>query len=272
MPVRTAIALLLLLAACQQQPGASVRPSTLASLQALPSRLATPTASPSPEPPGAIVRFPALDGVLLEGRLLGIDDGGPDRLAIVLAHMGRPGDTQRDLWPLAEHLALEGYTVLTFNRRGICDEASGCSEGQNELRNHWQDLVGAYRWLVEAGYQRVVLGGASIGAMASLEVALREDVDSIGLIWIAGVLNASGYDFEPAELAGLELPVLALSGAGDDGAAESAQTLAELTRNATLVLIESSDHGTDFWRNAPATDGAAAEVAIDAFLADLSSE
>jgi pimeloyl-ACP methyl ester carboxylesterase len=50
----------------------------------------------------------------------------------------------------------------------------------------WRDLAFVVKHLREAGAQRVVVGGASLGAMESLH-ALSRGLDADGLIWVAGI-------------------------------------------------------------------------------------
>lgn len=58
---------------------------------------------------GEPVRFEAADGVELVGRAFG---DGP--VGVILAHMGREGDTQADFDTLARALADRGYLALTY--------------------------------------------------------------------------------------------------------------------------------------------------------------
>jgi predicted alpha/beta hydrolase len=136
---------------------------------------------PSPGRPAGSrkVRFDALDGVVLEGRLFGSGTTG-----VVLAHMGNAGDSQADWYGVAGALADRGYAVLTFDRRGVCPGGfNGCSSGSDSYLNHWKDVVGAVRFMTEKGIGRVFVGGASIGAMASLYAAEHLGRDVAGVIW-----------------------------------------------------------------------------------------
>jgi dienelactone hydrolase len=139
---------------------------------------------------------------------------------VVLAHMGRPGDSMVDWLPAAASLVRKGYTVLVFNRRGVCPGgAAGCSEGVDDYATSWRDVVGADSFARRNGARRIVLGGASIGAMATLRAVLRRDLDAAGIIWFGGLLNASGYRFTKSEVQNLATPLLALSTREDPYAA-----------------------------------------------------
>jgi dienelactone hydrolase len=174
------------------------------------------------------VEFNALDGEILSGRLFG--DGA---VAVVLSHMGRPGDTQDDWAPFAAELADHGYQVLTYERRPALGEVH-------------LDLLGAAAYLRDNGAERVVAGGASIGAMASLYAAEQPESNLGGVIWLAGVLQGR-YTFQQADVAALDCPILIMSGDQDRyGAADDARQLHEWAAAPNqLLIVESELHGTD---------------------------
>jgi pimeloyl-ACP methyl ester carboxylesterase len=194
-----------------------------------PTSQTTTTAVPS-VPSGAFrdVEFRALDGELRSGRLFG---EGP--VGVVLSHMGRPGDTQDDWAPFAAELADHGHQVLTYDRR-------------SDLGEVWQDVLGAATHLRDNGAERVVAGGASIGAMASLHAAGQPASNLDGVIWLAGVLRGR-YSFAESDVSGLGCPMLFMSGDRDAyGAAAAARRLAEwVTAPSELLIVESERHGTD---------------------------
>lgn len=171
----------------------------------------TPTAPTTPSwsllRGSRVVRFRALDGVRLEGRLFGHGDVG-----LVLSHMGRPGDNQTDWDPLASFLSQYGYSVLTYNRCGVCPGGDdGCSRGFDEFRNAWMDVIGAVRFLKHEGVDTVFLGGASIGAMATFYAVEQPGVEVAGVIWVAGVDLGSGYAFERTDVSRVTIPKLFIS-------------------------------------------------------------
>ena len=192
------------------------------------------------------VFFRASDGVRLEGRLFG--DG---RVGVVMSHMGRSGDTQADLYPLARRLAAQGYLVLTYNRRGVCPRnGNGCSEGFDELSEGWKDVVGAARLLRRRSAERVALLGASIGAMSSVAAAGRGRVEPAALVEIAGVNNLSGYSFAARDLRRIGGEKLFVSSAGDIyGGADAAREWHAWARPPKrLEILGGNQHGTDMLR------------------------
>jgi pimeloyl-ACP methyl ester carboxylesterase len=106
------------------------------------------------------VQIRGAGGTPLEGRVFRSGDVG-----IVLAHMGAAGD-QSQWFELAGLLADHGYRVLAFDRRGTCPDGElGCSGGQNDGQG-WKDLSFLVERLRETGARKVVVGGASLGAMS----------------------------------------------------------------------------------------------------------
>lgn len=188
------------------------------------------------------VRFTAMDGVQLEGRIF-----GEGEVAIALSHMGRGGDDQTDWFSTAAFLADEGYRVLTYNRRGVCPgEEADCSEGSDQLQDNWMDAIGAERYLRAEGASQVILGGASIGAMGSYRAAetLPDEVD--GVIWIAGILRGD-YVFDQPGVSVVRVLKLFISGTQDvyEAAGAARQMYEWSIEPRQLLLIESDAHGTD---------------------------
>lgn len=175
------------------------------------------------------MHFTTPDGATRSGRRFG--DG---HVAIVLTHMGRRGDRQGDWASFAGELADRGYRALTYQRR-------------DDLEEVWQDVLGAANYLRDHGADKVIAAGASIGAMASLHAAEEPTSNLDGVIWLAGVLQGSGYDFRRAEVAALGCPMLVISGDRDPyGAAEAARQLRGwATAPSQLLLLPTARHGTD---------------------------
>jgi pimeloyl-ACP methyl ester carboxylesterase len=200
---------------------------------------------------GERVVFEAVDGVRLTGMVFG---HGP--VGVVFAHMGRGGDTQADFYPLARVLAERGYLALTYNRRGVCGvRGRDCSEGIDDYASSWKDVVGASRFVRSRGATSVILIGASIGAMASLQAAVSHRVEPAAFIEIGGVNHASGYDFSRAQLQELDGPKLFVSSADDIyGGAEAAREWHGWSNEPKrLEILPGAEHGTDMLRKGEPT-------------------
>jgi pimeloyl-ACP methyl ester carboxylesterase len=182
------------------------------------------------------VRFKASDGVQLAGTLFGSGD-----VAVVCSHMGRSGDTQAEWFGLAKALAARGYLVLTYNRRGI-----GPSKGFDSYSESWRDVVGADRFVRSRGARRVILIGASIGAMSSLYAAARGAVAPAGLAEIAGI-EGGAYSYRRRDVH--RIPGLKLFVSSRDDIYGGAPAARHWYRWASppkrLVLLPGDEHGTD---------------------------
>ena len=168
------------------------------------------------------VSFSASDGVKLAGRLF-----GAGHTAVVLAHMGNPGDNQTDWFPLAAAFSKDGFTVLTFDRRGVCFPGiAGLLQRKSRIPTCVEGRARAVSYLEARGSHQIFIGGASIGAMATLQAAesLRNRV--AGVIWLAGLRDASGYRFLRTDVSAVAAPKLFMSATDDPyGAADDARTL-----------------------------------------------
>jgi len=162
------------------------------------------------------VRFQTGSAVLA-GRLF-----GHGRTGIVLSHMGPQGNDQTAWWPMAALLARHGYVVLTYDYPGICPGGvAGCSSGRLNS-DVTPDVDSALEFLRSQGAEQVVLGGASIGAMGSIDVASRRS-DVAALVSVSGVEFAGPYDLDRGVLRHVTCPKLFVAGTFDREAADSAR-------------------------------------------------
>jgi dienelactone hydrolase len=207
---------------------------------------ASASASVSPEPvPQEDVRFPAQDGVQIEGTLFGDGD-----VAVVLAHeLYQDGSA----WSFfAEELAREGYTALAFSFRGYCaEDEGGCSEDGNAGEDGWMDLAGAVRFLRERGHDPVYLTGASLGGAAVLRAAV-EGVRADGAVSLSGVPVVPN-EIAADDLAGVEMPLLLIVGRLDGSLARDMRRVFNgLPEPKEFVVLPTGEHGTDLLRLASA--------------------
>jgi pimeloyl-ACP methyl ester carboxylesterase len=214
-------------------------------------------AAPPPTPAASRhlhVTFPATDGVTLRGQLW-----ARGRTAVVFSHMF---GTNQSIWfDLAEDLAARGYTVLTFDFRGV-----GTSSGRLVISRVSRDTLGAVRFIRTRKPARVVLIGASMGGTSSLVAAGRTPVD--GVVVIASGMAFQGLDARPY-LTGLRMPKLFIVGTRDAPFNESARTMyARTPRPKRLVEIPTAVHGTYMFRT---KHKAAIYRVIIEFLTQLSS-
>jgi pimeloyl-ACP methyl ester carboxylesterase len=176
------------------------------------------------------ISFSSADGVPLKGHLFGSGKTG-----VILAHM-YPTD-QRSWFALAQKLATEGCTAMTFDFRGY-----GESGGNKEISQIDRDLEAAYLFL-KPKVERIFLIGASMGGTASVRVASRQPVD--GVVCISGPVSFSGLDAEGA-IGKVKAPCLFIAAEKDPGqAASSARHLhSQAQCKKDLLILSGSEHGT----------------------------
>jgi dienelactone hydrolase len=239
------------------------------------STAASPSPTPSPERTSTFpvlgesellsmsepVTFEAADGVRLDGRLFGSGDVG-----VVLSHM-RPGD-QGQWLAFAGLLADRGYRVLTYDRRGECPGGDlGCSEGNGGDPGTWKDLANAVEFLRDEGSDRVVVGGASLGAMESL-YALSHGLDADGLIWLSGLDLYEGASIKE-QVRDVRVPKLFMTGAFDNDSAPLRPLERVAPEPVEVVSLDTGEHGTDILRfGDPVVADQIRQAALD-FLAGI---
>jgi pimeloyl-ACP methyl ester carboxylesterase len=186
------------------------------------------------------VSFESSDGVTLEGRLFG--QGGT---GVVLAHM-RPAD-QRSWYAFARRLADQGYLVLTFDFRGYCPGGEGgCSSGELEISELWQDVRGATDLIRSEGATSVALIGASMGGTASLVAAAQEGTDAEVVVTLSAPISIEGLVADPVLLQQVGANKLFIAGVGDAPAANDAEELYATSPPPKRVeIVPADDHGTD---------------------------
>jgi dienelactone hydrolase len=187
--------------------------------------------------------------------------------------MAGPTSNQNDWRPVAERLAAAGYRVLTYNRAGVCDaDETRCSDRRGGAQNGWADIVTAAEWVRNEGATKVIVGGASAGAMAALRAAEVAPVID-GVIWMAGGLRGNGYDFNPEDVAQIEAPMLLIASTQDPTTnPDAANLLADwATAPAEVLMLDSELHGTDVLEG----DAQTAEqliAAIERFVGEVAAE
>jgi pimeloyl-ACP methyl ester carboxylesterase len=197
---------------------------------------------------------------------------GHGSTVVILSHMGPTGNDQSEWWPTASVLASRGYRVLTYDYSGICPGGpAGCSKGSPGIDTPAPNLTGAIRYVKGLGAKRVVLAGASMGAMASLKVAARPGVDVSAVISVSGVEGLVGpYALGRNVIARIPEPKLFLAGRYDDEAAQSARHWIRWSRPPVEgKILDTGLHGTDMIDLASGEDADIPGVVIRSVLGFL---
>lgn len=228
---------------------------------------ATPTEAPATQPvatlqPTAVsdqlyetVTFQTSDGTLLSGRIFG---NGPT--AVILTHKGYV--TQGSWYAMARTLAEQGFTVMTFDFRGV-----GQSEGFQLASQASLDLLAAVEFLEGRGYERIACVGASYGGTACLSAA--KEYSFIGLVILASRFSeGQPTAITEEDLAGFTMPKLFVCTEDDHNnlAAIAQQMYDAAAEPKEIIFYSGSAHATDIFATA---NGAALEEALLEFLLPL---
>lgn len=181
---------------------------------------------------GSSVVFTSDDGVTLHGLQIGDGDVG-----VVLAHqIGTDGASWE---PLATALADEGYMVLAFDFRSF-----GQSGGQFAPSDLPIDVAAASQHLASEGTIDVVLVGASMGGIASLEAAVTRDIDPAAVVTLSAPHIWQGLELTHEELRGFAAPSLFINTENDDFILSTRRMVAEVP-GAEQQIYPGRAHGTE---------------------------
>jgi alpha-beta hydrolase superfamily lysophospholipase len=182
------------------------------------------------------VSFAAPDGTTLGGVLWPAaparPPGGP---AVVFSNEYAAG--QADWGALPEHLRRHGYTVLTYDWRGL-----GASGGRFDPTKAADDLRAAVAYLRQTRPTQLVLVGASLGAMVTATQATALHPVAIGLL--SPARSFAGVTVSDQVMRRLGMPKL-LVASEQDKAAEQASGIFRAAAPPKQVLDYPGDaHGT----------------------------
>lgn len=189
------------------------------------------------------IRFSTSDGLTLQGEIRMPD--GAARASAVLCHPHPQHGGSKDhplLWAIRNALSARGFAVLSFNFRAVMGSEGEYGGGITEV----EDVRAAIGRAREEAGEPTFVCGWSFGA----HVALREALDDerVGALALIGMPLGDTSVVLP-ELPGRERlrlfdrPVLLLAGQADPFCpAPELRSLARRLANATVELIEGSDH------------------------------
>lgn len=161
---------------------------------------------------------------------LGMSDGvmmGQGPRGVVIAH--QVNDGMCNYLDLARDLVDRGYRVALYSQ---VDPSS--------------DIPGWTGQLAAAGASKVVLLGASIGAMGSLQVAQDLAPPVTGVISLSALSGLDGNLYVDDVVSRLRLPVLFIASEDDpDGGGPTARGFMKLcpSRDKQVLVVPGSDHG-----------------------------
>lgn len=211
------------------------------------------------------IRFPAEDGVSLEGELRH-PVGRALRGSAVLCHPDPKQGGSKDhplLWAVRNDLAGRGFAVLAFNFRGVMGSSGTWGGGHAEVR----DVAGAIARVRAEVPGPTLLAGWSFGANVALRAALHhDDVHALALLAVPLGEREGGYPALPdtTALRALRRPTLLLAGANDAICpVADLRALGARIPGARVEIVDGTNHF--FWRrerDAAELVGAFAESAL----------
>lgn len=228
--------LLLLLASCGSGgPSPSALVATPASTPT-PAITPTPTLVIAPTPtisvvPSRTVHFLTSDHIQLAGLLY-----GHGKTVVICSHML---DTDKSIWSdsgIAQHLALQGYLVLTYDFRG-----NGDSEGRRDVLSLDVDLRAALAFAHQQGATKIVLLGASMGGTVTLEIAASTRVTAVITL---SAPQDFGNGVSDAQVKAISAPKLFVNSQDDDYASDTTHMYEIASGPKELHLYPGSAHGT----------------------------
>jgi pimeloyl-ACP methyl ester carboxylesterase len=201
-----------------------------------------PTATPGIS--AQVVSFLTPDGVTLSGTLY-----GHGARAVILSN---EGDNASTPWqPVAEQLAIHGYLVLSYAYRPSDANFDGLAA------HALTDLRAAIAFMHAHSITRLILIGASLGALVSLKVAAPQRVD--GLVAISAPMGYQDVHLTDADLQRLVMPKLFVTSADNQPfAAATLHMFAVSPEPKAMQVYPGNAHGTSLFSGAGGTDLVAA--------------
>ena len=222
-----------------------------------------PSAAPSTTPPydfcvgpddGEVITMTASDGQQIKGVVL-----GTGKTAVVLGHQGNRNVCS---WlDFAHALANKGFTALALDFRGY--GGSILKQGATKQTASDLDVSAAVAEVRKRGATKVVVVGASLGAIGAVVAASQIDPPIQGIIHISGPKACCELD-AGAAVEKLTMPILFVVTKDDPEAADTQELFAATkTKQKKLVEYDGIEHGTDIFDG---PKGAELQAALFAFL------
>jgi len=229
---------LILASACA--PNSPTQTPTLHPPTTVPSPALAPSASgdqTQDKPESQTITFSTPDGATIEGMLYGSGD-----TVVIFSVMG---DCKRGWEDMADIVAQNGMTALTYQWRGCRDSGS---VDEVEIQKFVDDLRGAIDFMRAQGAKKIILAGASLGGCASAKLTVESQAD--GLIVIASPPSISqwGFEIESPDL-NTDIPKLFITAENDDTVpADATRELFDLAAEPKeWQIYPGTAHGTDLF-------------------------
>jgi formylglycine-generating enzyme required for sulfatase activity/pimeloyl-ACP methyl ester carboxylesterase len=217
----------------QESPSLPVKEISTSQSTSIPTKILTPSLTPNPTntpnptqtaPPSTDTPFPTStpnrlpqgveavmirteDGLDLAGFLHTPQNLIVNSIAVVLAHEFY--STHHSWEWLAEKLANEGFTTLTYDARG-----HGKSPGEKFVNTAGIDAKAAVNYLTLQGFNQIICLGTSMGGSGCLVAAV--DMELSGLAMVSSPMNIGGSRLiTRVDLQNLKIPKIFMIAEGD---------------------------------------------------------
>ncbi len=176
------------------------------------------------------ITFQTEDNKILSGTWF-----GSGKTTVIFSHM-KP-DTQKDWEFFAVKLGKIGYRTFTFDFRG-----HGKSEGKKKYSKNDADLVAAIGYARREGAEKIVLIGASMGAMATAKVASQDSFSAVVLM--APYFGSSKYAGpKESDIENITSPLLFISASNDSSARHTKKMFKLAKSPKEMKIFPGKDHG-----------------------------
>lgn len=199
----------------------------------------------SGETDGEVVTYADVQGTEVTGYLAKPDNATGDEPGVIVIHEW--WGLNDNIRMMTEKLAGEGYTALAvdlyYGKVAESPDSAGTYARNVETNQALSNLTQAYNYLMnEHSANKIGVIGWCFGGAWSLQTALAHPKDIDATVIYYGRLQT-----EREKLAKLEMPILGIFGAEDDGipvetVREFERTLEELDKNASIHIYEGADH------------------------------
>lgn len=199
----------------------------------------------SGETDGEVVTYADVQGTEVTGYLAKPDNATGDEPGVIVIHEW--WGLNDNIRMMTEKLAGEGYTALAvdlyYGKVAESPDSAGTYARNVETNQALSNLTQAYNYLMnEHSADKIGVIGWCFGGAWSLQTALAHPKDIDATVIYYGRLQT-----DREKLAKLEMPILGIFGAEDDGipvetVREFERTLEELDKNASIHIYEGADH------------------------------
>ena len=195
------------------------------------------------------VSFTSDDGIALSGLWY-----GEGQNVVILSHQY---DLDQAAWAdIASTLATDGYGVLTYNFRGYPP-----SQGKQDIGAIGHDLDAAIAFAKSRGATHIVLGGASMGGIATVPAAIKATPDAY--VILSAPLGFAGLVADDASLSASTAKKLFINTQSDNYAADTRHMFEAAAEPKSLEFYPGGQHGLSMLKG---NHGADIKARIIAFI------